>query len=173
MNAGMKNKVLVTLVILLLLANAATIAFFWWNRAAKPPGPKGSPRDFLVTRLKMNTQQTAQFDVLVKEHREAAEKLREQTREAKEQFFQLLRDPLVTDSTRRAAAHRVSETTEALDLLTLAHFQKVRALCTPEQQKEFDEVIEEVVKMMGQPRPPMGPGNERHGPPPGEGPPPR
>ena len=37
-----------------------------------------------------------------------------------------------------------------------------------EQQQKFDEIINDVVKMMGQPRPPMGgPGNHPQGPPPG------
>jgi Spy/CpxP family protein refolding chaperone len=167
MNSAAKNKLLVWLVALLLVANAASIAMFWLGKAKHPPQPKGTPQEFLIKELKLDAKQQEQLEVLVKEHRQAAEQLRGKTREAKEAFFDLLKQANVTDSVKQAAAKAVSVNTEELDLLTLNHFQKVRALCTTEQQKKFDEIIHQVTSMMGQPRPPMGPGNDRQGPPPG------
>jgi periplasmic protein CpxP/Spy len=167
MNTAAKNKLLIWLVALLLVANAASIAMFWLGKKKLPPQPKGPPNEFLVKELKLDEKQQAQLDVLVKEHRQAAEQLRRKTREAKESFFDLLKQTNVTDSAKQAAAKSVSAITEELDLLTLNHFQKLRAICTPEQQKKFDEIIHEVTSMMGQPRPPMGPGNGPLGPRPG------
>jgi periplasmic protein CpxP/Spy len=167
MNATAKNKLLVWLVALLLVANAATIAMFWLGKKKQPPPPKGAPNEFLIKELKLDTKQQEHLDVLVKEHRQQAERLRGKTREAKESFFDLLKQANVTDSAKQSAAKAVSVSTEELDLLTLNHFQKIRALCTPEQQKKFDEIIHQVTSMMGQQRPPMGPGNDRQGPPPG------
>ncbi len=170
MNSGTKNKLLIWLVILLLLANAATITMFWLGRAKHPPQPKGSPKDFLITELKLDAKQQEQLEVLVKEHRQAAEELRGKTKEAKEAFFGLLKQTNVTDSTKQAAAKAVSVTTEELDLLTLDHFQKIRALCNAEQQQKFDKIIGQVTMMMGQPRPPGGSGGRPDGPPPPGGP---
>ena len=168
MNPGTKNKLLTWLVIVLLLANAATITIFWLDRKPKqPPTPKGTPQEFLVKELQLDAKQQDELNVLVKEHRQAAEQLRVKTREAKEQLFDLLKQPVATDSTKQAAAKAVSATTEELDLLTLNHFQKVRAICNAEQQKKFDAIINEVVRMMAQPRPPMPPGQHPQGPPPG------
>jgi len=169
MSTGTKNKVLTWLVVLLLLANAATITMFWLGRAKHPPQPKGGPKEFLISELKLDAKQQEQLEVLVKEHRQAAEQLRGKTKEAKELFFDLLKQINVTDSTKKAAAKAVSVTTEELDLLTLDHFQKIRALCNAEQQKKFDEIIHQLTSMMGQPRPPMGPGGRPGGP---QGPPP-
>ena len=164
------------MVVLLLVANAATIAMFWLGKKKQPLQPKGAPKEFLIKELKLDTRQQEQLQVLVKEHRQAAEQLRKKTREAKESFFDLLKQANVTDSTKQEAAKAVSISTEALDLLTLNHFQKIRALCTAEQQTKFDEIIHQVTAMMGQPRPQMGPGNDRKGPPPdgpdGDRPPP-
>jgi Spy/CpxP family protein refolding chaperone len=120
-----------------------------------------------VKELKLDAKQQEQFEALVKEHRQAAERLREKTKQAKEQLFDLLKQPAASDSIKQAAAKAVSVTTEELDLLTLNHFQKVRAICNAEQQQKFDDIINDVVRMMGQPRPPMGPGNHPQGPPPG------
>ena len=167
MNSVTKNKLLTGLVVLLLIANAATITMFWLGRAKHPQQMKGTPQQFLIESLKLDSKQQEQLQVLVKGHRSAAEKLRMQTKEAKEALFDLLKQPASTDSAKQAAAKAVSVTTEALDLLTLNHFQKVRVLCNPDQQKKFDEIINDVVRMIGQPRPPMDPGRNRQGLPPG------
>ncbi len=168
MNSGTKNKFLTGLVILLLVANAATITMFWLNRKPKqPPMMKGTPKEFLVKELELDTKQQQQLETLVNDHRRTAEQLREKTKEAKEQLFDLLKQPGTTDSTKQAAAKAVSVITEELDLLTLNHFQKVRELCNADQQKKFDKIINDVVRMMAQPRPPMGPGQHPQGPPPG------
>ena len=167
MNSTAKNKLLVWLIALLLVANAASIAMFWLGKANHPPQPKGTPQEFLMRELKLDTKQQEQMEKLVKEHREAAEELRGKIRTAKESFFDLLKQQNVTDSVKQSAAKAVSINTEELDLMTLNHFQKVRALCTNNQQKKFDEIIHKVTSMIGQPRPPRGSGNEQQGPPPG------
>ena len=167
MNSTAKNKLLIWLAVLLLVANAASIAMFWLGKVKQPPSPKRTPNEFLIKELKMDAKQEEQLEVLVKEHRQAAEKLRVKTREAKETFFDLLKQPNVTDSVKQTAAKEVSVITEELDLLTLNHFQKVRSLCTADQQQKFDEIIHQVTNMIGQPRPPMRPGNGPQGPPPG------
>jgi len=177
MSSAAKNKLLTALVVILLIANAATLILFWMGKKTSgDPPPAGGPKEFLVKELKLDTKQQAQLETLVKEHRAVAEQLRGKTREAKEALFDLLKQPAATDSTKQAAAKNVSASTEELDLLTLAHFQKIRALCTPEQQQKFDEIIHQVTRMMAQPRPPGGPGDHPQGPPPGghpgEGPPP-
>ncbi len=168
MNATRKNKLLVWLIVLLVVANAATIVLFWLNKKPnQPQKPNNAPKEFLIKELKLDTKQQEQLEVLVKEHRAAAQQLRGKTREAKESFFDLLKQTNVTDSAKLTAAKAVSVITEELDLLTLNHFQKIRTLCTPEQQTKFDEIIHQVTSMMGQQRPPMGRDKDRQGPPPG------
>ena len=154
------------MVILLLVANAATIATFWVTRKNNPPAPKGSPADFLSKELNLDANQKVQLEKLVKEHREAAESLRPKVREAKDAFFDLMKNPTISDSSKKAAAQNVSAITEQLDLLTFDHFQKIRAICNVEQQKKFDAIIHQVTAMMAPP--PGGPGpGDHHGPPPG------
>jgi len=172
MNHTAKNKVLTWLVVILLIANAATITMFWLGKPKQPVQPKGQPKDFLIKELKLDTNQQAQFEVLVKEHRAAVEQLRKKIKGAKDNLFDLLKEQNVSDSTKRNAAAAVSIITEEIDLLTLNHFQKVRAFCNPEQQKKFDTIIHQVTGMMGQQRPPMGPGGPPPGGPGGDRPPP-
>lgn len=163
MNTGIKNKVLIGLIAMLLIANAITIIMFWTSRVKHPPPSKGTAQEFLVQELKLDTKQQKQFELLRSEHRNASEKLRQQIREAKESFFDLLKQPTVSDSTKQSAAKAVSVYTEELDLVTFNHFSKIRLMCTPEQQIKFDEIVHQVTNMISQPRLPMPPGNRLHG----------
>jgi Spy/CpxP family protein refolding chaperone len=166
MSITAKNKLLTWLVVLLLLANTATLAMFWLNKKQHPPQPKGTPNEFLVKELKLDAKQQEQLDVLVKEHRQMAEQIREKVRAAKDSLFDLVKNPTATDKAKQSAAAVCSRLTEQLDVLTVNHFQKLRALCNAEQQKKFDEIIQDITRMMGQPQPPGRPG-EPPGPPQG------
>ena len=186
MNHGTKNKLLTWLVLLLLVANAATLTLFWIGAEKHPSRQKGTPAEFLIRELKLDDKQQDQLEILRAEHKNAAVSLRKQLREAKEPFFALIKQSNVTDSVKQAAERSVSFISEKLDLLALNHFIKVRAICTTEQQKKFDNIIEQVTEMIskaGEPPPQEGnqppPRNDVEGhrpPPPGsshdDGPPP-
>ena len=161
MNAVKKNKVLIGLVALLLIANTVSIIFLWLDKDRRPPGNKGTPAAFLIKELSLDAKQQEQFGLLVKEHQSGAVVIRNKIKAAKEAFFDLLKQPSVSDSARLQAADAISVQTEELDLLTFSHFQKVRALCTAEQQLKFDNIIQDALRKMGSARP-HGPG----GPPP-------
>ncbi|MBL0134931.1 MAG: periplasmic heavy metal sensor [Chitinophagaceae bacterium] len=167
MNKVTTNKILLWLVIILLIANAATLSFLWMGRpSARPPG--GGAKDFLIKELKLNSNQQQEYQKLIVDHREAAEVLRTKIREAKDVLFEMIKEPNTSDSAKQKQAKEISGYSEELELLTLHHFEKVRTLCTPEQQKKFDDILHQVTSMMGNPRPPMGPeGNRPPGPPPG------
>lgn len=170
MNKVTSNKLLLWLVVILLIANAATLSFLWMGRpSARQPG--GGARDFLIKELQLSSSQQQEYQKLIVEHRENAEILRSKIRTAKEGLFDLIKEPATPDSTKQKLVKEVSIYSEELELLTLHHFEKVRALCTPEQQKKFDSILHQVASMMGNPKPPMGPeGNRPPGPP--NGPPP-
>ncbi len=170
MNPGTKNKLLTWLVLLLLIANAATLVLFWTGKRKNPPASTGTPNEFLVKELKLDDRQQQALTALVKEHRRAVDQLRGQVKAAKDSLFDLVKKENLTDSARQSAAAAVSRITEQIDLLTLDHFRKIRALCNPEQQRQFDEILHRVAAMLGAPRPPR---DGRGGPPPeGDRPPP-
>ena len=169
MNGGNKNRLLTWLLLLLLIINAATIVLFWIGRTRQHPGGKGSPKDFLIKELKLDDKQWAQFEDLARAHRAAVEPLRQKVREAKDRLFDLVKETNASDSTKQEAAAAVSKLTEQIDILTLNHFQQVRAICNADQQVKFDKIIHEITSMMA-PRPggpPPGPGGDRP-PPPGD-----
>lgn len=154
-----KSRMFTWLLVLLLLANAVTLMFFWIGRPSEPVN-KGNPKDFLVKELNFDERQQEQFEELRQDHRRKTEALREKVKAAKDDMFELIKEPAVADSTKQLAARRVSLLTEEIDVNTLNHFQQVRALCNAEQQQKFDGIIHQLTRMMGNQRPgrPGGPG---------------
>ena len=155
------NKFLIGLVLILIVANIASVALFW-IKESKPTAmqqPK-SPAAFLIKELQLNALQQQQFEALKKEHQAAASTLRKEVKDGKEELFDLLKLSTVADTMKQNAVRKISLLTEELDLVTFNHFEKVRAICNPTQQKKFDEIIKEVTKMMGQ-QGPIEPGHRR------------
>ena len=161
-----KNKILVWAVIFLMIANVAVLATIWVMHNKQRP-QRGTPADYLVKELGLNDEQENKLQALAKEHHEQSEKIKQQIKAARHDLFKLLQQPDVNDSAKKIAADNVARKLEQLDLLTFDHFKQVRAICTPQQQKKFDEIIEDVLRMIatGQPGPPQG--NDRL-PPPGD-----
>ena len=165
MNSPSKNRLLIGLVVLLLIANAVSLAVFWISRIKKER-PQGHAKEFLVTELDLDAAQQKQFDILRKEHRRGVDSLRGELKRAKDELFDLVKNPAVNDSMKSASAEAVSRITQKIDLFTVEHFQKVRALCRPDQQKRFDEILHQVTTMMGPPPPPPPGDNGPRRPPP-------
>ena len=144
----------------LLLLNVSLLAFIWIKK------PDHKPPPFLEEKLAFTADQQQQFEKLRNSHMREMDRLRKD--------IDALRDELY--GTSGSSDEKVREITTQLgnkkaegDLLTYRHFQEVRAICTPEQQQEFDKLINEIVRgMNGRPIPPQG---ERGGQGRGDGPP--
>ncbi|MEY4867544.1 MAG: hypothetical protein RIT36_443 [Bacteroidota bacterium] len=180
-----KNKFLTWLVATLLVANAVTILFFWINRPERMQGPKGSPREFLVNALELDSSQLDAFQALIEKHQASARPLKKEIRTAKENLFQLLKQPVIPGPEKMKAVQAITLNIQALELLNLDHFQQLRALCNEKQKKKFDGLLDQLAGLMATPSnadghrpPPPGEGHpppppgEGHPPPPGEGHPP-
>jgi len=185
MNNVNKNKFLTWLVATLLVANAVTILFFWINRPERMQGPKGSPREFLVNALELDSSQLDAFQALIEKHQASARPLKKEIRTAKENLFQLLKQPVIPGPEKMKAVQAITLNIQALELLNLDHFQQLRALCNEKQKKKFDGLLDQLAGLMATPSnadvhrpPPPGEGHpppppgEGHPPPPGEGHPP-
>lgn len=174
MNPASKNKLLIWCVVLLMIANVSVLATIWTiHHKRQMPPQRGTPGEFLIRQLSLDTKQQQQFEQLRKEHLEESFKIRGEIKEARDRFFKLLQQPNVNDTAKNAASAQVAKHLQALDLLTFDHFKKVRDICTPDQQKKFDEIIEDVLRMMsGPPPPPNGKRPPNGNPPEGDRPPP-
>ncbi len=159
---------------LLITANIAVLAILFIHRGGhqarhEGPGPGGNMFEYLTKELQLTKPQQDAYDSLRNEHHAATMKLQDSIRAAKDALFNLLQQANVSEDMISAASNKAAALNAQLDVLTFHHFQKLRALCTPDQQKKFDGIIQEAIRGMGrqaQGPPPGGPGGPG-GPPPG------
>ena len=146
------------LVVLLLVANTVSLVLLWVKPHPKPMRPHEKPFEFLVRELGFDNAQQEHYRLLVQEHREESGRIKANVKREKEELYKLMKQVSVTDSMLTNHTNRIAGEISQLELVTYRHFEKVRMLCKPTQQVKFDQVIQQVLEMMG----------PRHGPPPGD-----
>ncbi|MDE3251965.1 MAG: periplasmic heavy metal sensor [Bacteroidota bacterium] len=183
MNYFSKNRWVGIALLFLVLLNLGTLTTLWLMRPNRmgPPAKAGSGVvDFIVQELGFDSAQKKQLILLREEHQQKIREVRRKNRDAKNVFFALLKDSSLSEEALDKAAIASAAYDAETDKLTFLHFREIRKICTPEQQKKFDLVIQEVLRMIAPPppdgNPPGGPnGRRREGPPPADrrdGPPP-
>lgn len=173
----MNRKPIVTiLLVALMLGNIITLYLVWrksavaapagQNGPSNPPDRRGAAAQFLIKELGLDSVQQAAYRELMKAHQAEVGTLREQANQKRDAFFEQIKTEGQPDSLLlKKLSQEAAEAQWQMNLQTLAHFRKVRALCRPDQKIKFDQVIQQALRMMG---PPPGGG----GPPPGHGRPP-
>ena len=175
-----KNKILIGAIILLVVANVATMLMFWLKRPPEVKFLGRAPSEFISEELSLDSKQKEQYQALVFDHRKKMDQIKDTMEKARGNFQQLLTVPSVDDSTINAAEKKVVELMPQFDMLMFDHLKKLRAICTPEQQKRFDQMIQMFWMMIFPPdynprpsgkgpipnRPPPPPGDHHEPPPP-------
>lgn len=172
-----KNKILTIAVVVLLLTNIGLLSLLWFDRAPgknrdrtqrsnemspsnemHPPNDKrpqeGGPKDFLIRELNFNEKQKQDYQILIDEHKSDMKVLMDKIRTAKEKLWDNLSGTDTGSNSADSISSEIGNYQKEIELVTFRHFQKVRELCDDNQKKKFDEVIKEVINMMGQNKPP-------------------
>lgn len=149
-----KSKLLTIAVLGLLLLNLGILAMIWF-RPGPPHGPGERPDAFLIRELSLNAEQVAKFQELKEAHHSAMVELQKKDRHLHDEFFQLLKGDTPDRSGAIALSDSMSAIRVQMEMLTFDHFAEVRKLCTPEQQKKFSEIIDDMFRRIT--RPPGGP----------------
>ncbi len=143
------NKALIFLVVILLLSNIGLLFYFMMIRqpGKRPQGgppPRGdfSVVEYMKKEVGFNEEQTKSFEQLHNQNRDSLKAIGDSIRSAKNNLYKLLQQPQKpSDSVVNAALSAVSRQQAKLELTMFQHFQKVRALCTPEQQVKLDTMV--------------------------------
>jgi protein CpxP len=147
-----RNKIYIFLIGILLLSNLALVAFFVWNQPAKKEVHRDRPGSYMQEALKndvgFSDEQMTKFEAMASQHRQQMRPLFEDISKTKESFYHMLTQPAVSDSQLNLAAEQIGEKQEMIDLKIFMHFQNIREICTPNQQPQFDSLIQHVVHKM-------------------------
>ncbi len=161
MSNSTNNRWLSVITLLLLTANIVTLTLLWTHKSSsrgdmKPPPLQGQAFEFLSTALKLDPAQQDAYKKLRDEHRTGQRAYHDSIGIAKDNFFALLQQVIVSDSTLQVYSNKVGDFEQQRDILTFKHFHKLRTLCNKEQQNKFDNIIQEVLKRMGPAKRPPG-----------------
>jgi hypothetical protein len=177
-----KNRILTGGIFILVLLNIAALGTLWWQ-AGKGPGPvppgRGAgPREFLEDQLRLSEAQRAQFEELRELYQRESEPIVMQLKVARRGLYDALRSGGPSGEVVVPKTEEIGKLHERMELLTLRHFQSLRALCDEGQRRKFDGIMRDVFERVS-PLPPPGDrtggreGADRiPGPPPAGGPPP-
>jgi Spy/CpxP family protein refolding chaperone len=163
MNTNNKSRWFGAIIILLLLINAATIIFLLIgkNKHHLPPPQNGGAFGFLVKELALDSNQKNEYQKLRDQHRNSVEGLRTQLKNNKDSLFNLLKKSNVTDENVHPKLDSIASLNRKIDEITFIHFKQVRAICNPQQQMKFDEVIAQAMQIQAPKQEPS-----HHSPPP-------
>lgn len=142
------SKFLKTVIIILLLINIGTLTFMWMHQHGMPPPHQPEIGNYLMHELKFTEAQKNQFEQMRDEHRHEIDGLRKKSREMHDSFFDLLGNSQADSNNVNQMADSITSLQKEIEISTFYHFQKVRTICTREQQEKFDEIIKEALSMM-------------------------
>jgi len=172
-------KILIAIVIVLVLVNCALLAVFWLQRG-KGPGQDGPPQrahEFLKKELSLTQEQEKAYEKMRTSHFETTRALNDANRKLHDSLFNYINTPDLDTPTTNRLEKEIAFNQAQIEKATLLHFRELRAILNAAQQKKFDGVIKDALRMMGGPprggRGPNGmpPPRDGQGPPAGQGPP--
>lgn len=150
-----KSRILIFLVVFLLLTNIGMLLYYTgFNKhpAKENRGEKRGPiTTFLQNEVGFSKTQVEMLDSLKKQHRAAIKPLFDELGKSKDNFYQLIGKPGITDSVLNAGAADIGKKQAALDLQFYQNFMSIRKLCTEQQLPKFDSAMPSLASRMMQP----------------------
>lgn len=160
-------------VAILFILNLALLATIWFKPSADYGGAgpgEEQPNQLIQSRLHFTEQQISQFDILRERHHDSIMILQRKGRALRKEYFDNLRHPETADSsTVDAIGSAIADNQKQIEFVTYRHFRQVRALCNEQQKVIFDDIIDDVLRMMSRQHRPGRQRGERPG---RQGPPP-
>ena len=152
------TRFLKAVIIVLILLNFGTLAFMWFNHpvSGQPDRPQFAA-GFLVKELELSGQQQKEYFLLRENHRNILRQLQEHDKTLHTRFFDQLFSEVPDLKRVGDLADSIAENRKKMEVLTYDHFMQVRQMLTPDQQKKFEKIFDEVLRMVLPPPPPPSP----------------
>ena len=140
------HKLLLLIIGVLLVANIGLLYFFVINKKTPPRTPPISAIEKVKSEVGFNDEQAEIYDSLRSKQFKTMKPLFREITRSKEEFFSLIYQEGVSDSTLNSYAAKIGEKQMALDISTFHYFQSIKALCKEEQKPKMDSFIKQIVK---------------------------
>jgi hypothetical protein len=144
MNEQRRIRLLLGIIGVLVALNIGLLAWLW-VRPAAPEHRRNWSRSgtFLSDTLGFSPQQRQQLGELQKSYFQQLQIQQKPLKQARKAYFRLA-DSLFTVEQRRQQALAFHQQAAEIDLLTLAHFDRVAGICTPAQRTLLNTLLSEL-----------------------------
>lgn len=146
MNEQRRIRFFLGLIVALVALNIGLLTWIWVRPAATSEyrrNRSSTAGTFLADTLGFSTQQRQQLASLQKVYFQQIEPRQKPLKQARKAYFHLL-DSSLTDAHRRELVLAFHQQAADIDLITLTHFDRVAAICTPEQRKLLNKLLGEL-----------------------------
>lgn len=145
MNEQRRLRFFLGIIVALVALNVGLLAWIWLRPAPTSDHRRNRANSgtFLADTLGFSPQQRQQVAILQKAYLQQVEPLQKPLKQARKAYFHLL-DSSLTDTHRRELVLAFHQQAADIDLITLSHFDRVAAICTPEQRKLLNKLLGEL-----------------------------
>jgi periplasmic protein CpxP/Spy len=138
-----KIKLLIIAVISLLLINIGMVAFLLLKKPPHPGGDlplmsKESPRNIIIERLHFDKEQSAQYDILIKDHQNSLHVVMDSIRAEKNKLYSNLNNELANP--KDSLMNILGSLQNEIELIHYKHFAALKKICRPQQLEFFNNL---------------------------------
>ncbi|CAM3516710.1 hypothetical protein FLGE108171_01295 [Flavobacterium gelidilacus] len=150
-----KSKLLTFAVIVLFLINIVTLSFFIFNgqNSNVMRGKRTLPREIVIKKLHFDEEQVAQYEELIKTHRDSISKIDDKIKIYKNSLYKELakshNQDVVDNLFIQIAAAQTS-----IEKLHYNHFLDIKKMCKPDQLNDYNDLTTELAMIFDNKLPP-------------------
>lgn len=157
-----KFRTLWIAIIGLVLMNVGIMLWLWLSPRM---GGREQQPFFLEKELSFTPEQIESYRQMRREHFDKIKEIRDSVKTKKEALLKQFTKNLSDEELWKISTD-IESINIKVNVMTYKHLQAVYAMCTPEQKKKFDTMINEIAFQMSKPQPPPPRMGEGFGPPP-------
>lgn len=144
MNEKRRIRFFLGIIVALVALNIGLLTWIWARpAAAEHRRNRANSGTFLADTLGFSPQQRQQLASLQKAYFQQVEPRQKPLKQARKAYFHLL-DSSLTEARRHELVTAFHQQAADVDLITLAHFDRVAAICTPQQRKLLNKLLGEL-----------------------------
>ncbi|GAB3944846.1 hypothetical protein GCM10028805_12940 [Spirosoma harenae] len=151
-----RTKLLTFAVIGLLLLNLLTIGFLvlkpdqssHYGPPGTPPRPDG-PVNIIIERLHFDQDQQKAYKELIDQHQSQMRELNEQMAQLHRDYYRLLASDKPDSAQANALSRQIADNQKAQAEVNFRHFEQIKALCHPDQQAAFKQLVGDLARLFG------------------------
>jgi hypothetical protein len=121
------------------------------NGPIPPHGGRPKPKEIIVEKLHFDTNQQADYEQLIQQHRKEITTTEDHIKNAKNQLYLLLNDETVDVAKKDSLISLLSTYQKEIETIHFNHFRDIKKLCKPEQLNDFIELTEELSHLFSKP----------------------